>query len=150
MPTYLITRATVADLESLAELERAGFPLDQYSSQRLKYLLTQANASAYKIEAGGRIQAYAMMLWRKGSRVGHLYSIVTHPDFQGRGMGTALLDKLEAEARERGCTRIRLEVRADNTDAVALYRRRGYEVVKDLPGFYTDDALGLRMVKRLV
>ena len=149
MSTYLITRATIADLDSLAELERVGFPLDQYSTLRLKYLLQHANAGTYKIEAGGRVQAYAMMLWRKGSGTAHLYSIVTHPDFQGRGMGTALLDKLEAEARERGCTRIRLEVRADNTDAIALYERRGYEATKTLPDFYTDDAPGLRMVKRL-
>ena len=144
-----ITRATVEDLKALAEMERIGFPLDQYSKERLKYLLAHAKASSYKIEEGGRLQAYAMMLWRKGSRTGHLYSIVTHPDYQGRGLGGALLSKLEAEAMERGCTRIRLEVRADNDTAVSFYRRRGYEVVKELPGFYTDEALGVRMVKRL-
>ncbi|MBI4312558.1 MAG: GNAT family N-acetyltransferase [Chloroflexi bacterium] len=148
MPDHQIQTATAADLDALEELERLGFPLDQYSKERLKYLLSQANASSYKIEEDGKVSAYAMVLWRKGSRAGHLYSIVTHPEAQGRGLGSALLDALEAEAKERGCDRIRLEVRADNDTAIAFYLRRGYVRVKELPGFYTDDAPGVRMVKR--
>ncbi|MBI2170781.1 MAG: GNAT family N-acetyltransferase [Chloroflexi bacterium] len=149
MAAYDIQPATVTDLDALAELERIGFPLDQYSNERLKYLLKHANASSYKVEASGRIQAYAMVLWRRASRVGHLYSIVTHPDFQGRGLGGALLSRLETDAAARGCDRIRLEVRADNTTAIRFYLDRGYKVVKELPGFYSEDAPGLRMAKRL-
>ncbi|MBI4202945.1 MAG: GNAT family N-acetyltransferase [Chloroflexi bacterium] len=141
---------TVADLEALAELERVGFPLDQYPKARLRYLLSHARASTYKIiEEGGQVLAYAMVLWRKGSRTGHLYSIVTRAEAQGHGFGGLLLAKLEAESIARGCNRMRLEVRADNANAIGFYERRGYVKVKDLPGFYTDDAPGLRMVKRL-
>ncbi|MBI4339090.1 MAG: GNAT family N-acetyltransferase [Chloroflexi bacterium] len=141
--------ARPGDLEPLAELERLGFPLDQYSRKQLRYLLSHANASTYVMEGEGVIQAYAMVLWRRGSRVAHLYSIVTHPDFQGRGLGTTLLLQVEGEAVQHGCTRLRLEVRADNAIAIGLYQRRGYKLVKELPGFYTDDAPGLRLLKQL-
>src|SRR6185437_11365913 len=48
----------------------------------------------------------------------------------------------EADARARGCTSMRLEVRADNASAIALYERRGYARVVRLPGFYEDGADG--------
>jgi ribosomal-protein-alanine N-acetyltransferase len=41
-----------------------------------------------------------------------------------------------------------LEVRPSNTDAVALYRRFGFQVIATRPGYYTDrreDALILKL-----
>jgi ribosomal-protein-alanine N-acetyltransferase len=46
---------------------------------------------------------------------------------QGRGVGSALLDALVAEAARRGATSLLLEVRADNAPAIALYTSRGFE-----------------------
>lgn len=46
---------------------------------------------------------------------------------QGRGVGSALLDALVAEAARRGATSLLLEVRADNGPAIALYTSRGFE-----------------------
>jgi ribosomal-protein-alanine N-acetyltransferase len=46
---------------------------------------------------------------------------------QGRGVGSALLDALVAEAARRGATTLLLEVRADNAPAIALYTSRGFE-----------------------
>ena len=47
---------------------------------------------------------------------------------RGCGYGSRILDALEAEARERGVHRIVLNAR-DN--AVAFYRKRGYDVIGD-------------------
>ena len=89
------------------------------------------------------------MVWRKNSRIGRLYSIVISSTIQGRGLGALLLAKCEAEAKRRGCTRVSLEVRADNRPAIALYLKHGYEIIDSLPGYYHDGSNGLKMVKQI-
>ncbi|MHB1166270.1 MAG: GNAT family acetyltransferase [Candidatus Nanopelagicales bacterium] len=61
---------------------------------------------------------------------------------RGTGIGTALMDAAEAVLRERGCPKINLQVRPENSDVIAFYARRGYSTFA--PG---DQAinLGLRL-----
>jgi RimJ/RimL family protein N-acetyltransferase len=47
---------------------------------------------------------------------------------RGKGVGTALLATTLDAAFGRGLTRIDLVVRADNTAAIALYQRHGFEL----------------------
>jgi ribosomal protein S18 acetylase RimI-like enzyme len=49
------------------------------------------------------------------------------PDYRGQGIGTALLRLAEQRCRERGVTRLGLGVALDNSRAVRLYQRLGYE-----------------------
>lgn len=51
-----------------------------------------------------------------------------HPDFQGRGIGTALLAEIEDGIRERGYRAARLDTHARNAGAIKLYKRLGYRV----------------------
>lgn len=59
---------------------------------------------------------------------------------RGRGVGTALLAAIEAEARSRGYSELRLDVIDSNPRARALYERLGYEPV------HTDQLGPLRWV----
>jgi GNAT superfamily N-acetyltransferase len=45
----------------------------------------------------------------------------------GRVVGTALLEDLERRARDRGCTKMTLEVHGTNESAKRLYARFGFE-----------------------
>lgn len=49
-----------------------------------------------------------------------------HPAHRGRGLGTALLDWVDARARESGTARVVQVVPDDDTAATALVRSRGY------------------------
>lgn len=49
------------------------------------------------------------------------------PSARGRGIGAKLMQATIAAAWSRGFTRIELTVRADNTNAKALYERFGFE-----------------------
>ena len=51
-----------------------------------------------------------------------------HPDFQGRGIGTSLLEAIETAIRERGYSAARLDTHARNAGAIRLYKRLGYRV----------------------
>ena len=48
------------------------------------------------------------------------------PDRRGTGVGRALLEALEAAARERGVTRLVLETGIHQAAAIALYRASGF------------------------
>lgn len=50
------------------------------------------------------------------------------PDFQGRGVGTALLGALEAEIALLGLAMAELETLAANTKAIRFYERHGFVV----------------------
>ena len=45
------------------------------------------------------------------------------------GVGTALVEAVEDTARRNGLQSVNLEVAVDNTDAIRLYQRLGYERV---------------------
>jgi ribosomal protein S18 acetylase RimI-like enzyme len=55
-----------------------------------------------------------------------LDNIAVPPDYQGKGVGRALLEFAEAEARRRGFDAIHLYTHALMTENIALYRRIGY------------------------
>jgi ribosomal protein S18 acetylase RimI-like enzyme len=57
----------------------------------------------------------------------NIHDIAVAPQFRGRGIGRALLEAVEADARQLGCCKVTLEVRADNARAMAAYRRAGFQ-----------------------
>jgi len=48
------------------------------------------------------------------------------PEFRRQGLGRLLLADAEAWARQQGCTRLALDVEAENRDAIRLYERFGF------------------------
>ena len=53
---------------------------------------------------------------------------------RGSGVGRALVEAAVKRARERGCTRIELDVNEANPAALALYESLGFEGWSDPPG----------------
>lgn len=61
-----------------------------------------------------------------GPQVGELKRMYVAPEMRGHGIGRALLDRLEAEAKAIGLTRLVLETGTRQEEALALYWRAGY------------------------
>jgi len=57
----------------------------------------------------------------------NIHDIAVSARLQRRGIGSALLAAVEAEARARGCCKVTLEVLEGNAPAVAAYRKAGFE-----------------------
>lgn len=62
----------------------------------------------------------------KGKPLVNIHDVAVAPQFRGTGIGRTLLAAVEADARQLGCCKITLEVRSDNTRAMALYRDLGF------------------------
>jgi ribosomal protein S18 acetylase RimI-like enzyme len=65
--------------------------------------------------------------------------LAVHPDARGAGHARTLMEELESLLLARGCPKVNLQVRRDNTEALAFYAAIGYGV---------DDAVSLG--KRLI
>jgi ribosomal protein S18 acetylase RimI-like enzyme len=63
---------------------------------------------------------------KRGMRPIFVEELAVHPDFQGKGVGSFMLDQLHHLARVRGCTHLVLEVAENNTDALKWYRKRNF------------------------
>lgn len=62
-------------------------------------------------------------------------NVAVRPDLQGQGLGRALLDFAESEARRRGFPEIRLHTNAAMADNILMYPKLGYtEVGRDTRG----------------
>ena len=59
---------------------------------------------------------------------GWVYSLAVKPDYQRRGIGNALVLRLEQALAERGCLKVNLQVRSTNAAVVAFYHKLGYAV----------------------
>ena len=140
---------TAADIDAVVQLEQTVFGAEAWSRQMLAGELAQQPASRYYLvaEDDGRIAGYAGLLgagWQ-----GDVLTLAVATDRWGRGIGSALLRALLAEAVRRGCTEVFLEVRTDNLRAQELYRRHEFIEVGIRRGYYQPsgaDALVMRRV----
>jgi ribosomal protein S18 acetylase RimI-like enzyme len=83
-----------------------------------------ADGQAWVLEEAGRI---AGILVLEETATGLLLdNIAVRPEYQGHGIGRALLEFAEAEARRRGFRAIDLYTHELMTENIALYSRIGY------------------------
>ena len=79
--------------------------------------------------------------------IADVQTIAVVPEFEGRGIGSALLTRLIGRSRRRGAQDVLLEVREDNPRAQQLYVRFGFEQIHVRRRYYRDgvDALIMRL-----
>ncbi len=62
------------------------------------------------------------------------FAVVGADDWQGKGLGSALCERLVEEALARGIRRLRASVLADNSDALALVRHMSTDLSSEEDG----------------
>lgn len=76
--------------------------------------------------ANGRLVAMGGVDFRTHPDSGRLWMLAVDERFQGLGVGTRLISRLEERIVDQGRRRAQLTVELDNPRAAALYRRLGY------------------------
>ncbi|HEU0277661.1 MAG TPA: GNAT family N-acetyltransferase [Rhodanobacteraceae bacterium] len=148
-PRASIRHAHLPDLDALVALEEATFTSDRISRRQWRRHLDSASVAVLAADTAGRIDAAAVVCYRRNSRKARLYSLAVDALARGTGTGSALLAAAEADARARGCTSMHLEVHVGNTAAVTLYEHRGYRRGAYVPRFYEDGGDAWRYAKAL-
>jgi ribosomal protein S18 acetylase RimI-like enzyme len=63
---------------------------------------------------------------RRDMRPLYVEELAVHPEWEGKGVGSFVLEQLQHLARVRGLTHLVLEVAENNEHALAWYRKRGF------------------------
>ncbi len=138
---FVLDAMTLDDIPAVMSIERRVFS-SMWSSGIYRRELTANPWSHYRVVRPTRpdlppILAYGGV-WQM-DRSAHIPTIATHPDYQGRGLGSYVLLHLLLLGEKLGCHEATLEVRASNHAAQRLYLRYGFEVVGIRYRYYNDN-----------
>ncbi|WP_454850264.1 GNAT family N-acetyltransferase [Rhizobium binxianense] len=122
-----LTQADAEEMLALATLTKPG-PFT---------LRAQSLGTFWGVKIDGRLVAMAGQRMRQ-TGFAELSGLCTHPDFQGRGLGTLLFRFVAGEISARGET-VFLHAYATNTPAISLYRTLGFRLRSEM---------NLRIVRR--
>jgi predicted N-acetyltransferase YhbS len=76
--------------------------------------------------------------------------LTVSPVLQGKGMGKLMMNRIEAVARQKQCTRVRMTVISVRAELIAFYERRGYRPTgKTEPFPLEDPRFGIPKVEHL-
>ena len=150
-----IRLARLDDLDALVALENATFSTDRAERRAIRHAIRSPSMSVLvallEEEDGTNVLIGAATLERRrNSRNARLSSIAVSSSRTGLGLGGRLMQAVEDEARRHGCTRLRLEVRADNGAGLRLYERRGYTRFDVREDYYEDGMEAWRYERPLV
>lgn len=106
--------------------------LEVYSSEWIEQLVYEVDGeivgySECAFEATGD-DNWVNPRWfeKRGMRPLFVEELAVHPDYQGQGVGSFILEQLQHLARTRGCTHLVLEVAENNESALSWYRTRSF------------------------
>jgi GNAT superfamily N-acetyltransferase len=128
-----VRRCELDDAAAISELlDQLGYPTDAKSvRRRLERLDASAADCIFVAELDGSVVGLAGLhvspsLEHDGD-AGKVSALVVDETSRRRGIGRALMDAVEAEARERGCVLLFLTTAERRADAHAFYESIGLE-----------------------
>jgi ribosomal-protein-alanine N-acetyltransferase len=84
-----------------------------------------------------------------GRPLGHIKDLAVHPKRRGRGIGRRLMARALATLATQNTASVKLEVRASNAPAKALYRDFGFGELRRIPRYYDDGEDAIVMVRNM-
>lgn len=141
-----LDRARAEDLELVIELEESSFdPREQWSEQTWAAEIHGHDRRVWVVRSGAG-DLLGVISCRLSGDTADLHRVVVASSERRRGVGTALVRHALADCRRAGVRRLLLEVRADNSSALELYRGLGFVEIDRRPGYYGrgSDALVMR------
>jgi ribosomal-protein-alanine acetyltransferase len=150
-PAWQLRRAASDDLVAIMAIENAVFTDDAWSTGNMSSELVDSNGYylvAFPPGQPERIEAYAGLRSPRNLPQADIQTIAVAESARRHGLGRTLMQRMIAEARDRGAKEIFLEVRADNPAAQALYDSLGFERIAVRPRYYPGrvDAVVMRLV----
>ncbi|WP_380681597.1 ribosomal protein S18-alanine N-acetyltransferase [Salinigranum sp. GCM10025319] len=134
----MIRQAEQADLLDVFRIERATFPqpwpfsaFESFLGERGFLVATRESSEVVGYVVSDTTPNH-------GRDIGHVKDLAIHPEARRQGIGRDLLHRALAALGSAGAALVKLEVRATNDAALALYRSEGFEPLRRVPRYYDD------------
>jgi ribosomal-protein-alanine N-acetyltransferase len=141
--TYIIERTlSHADVDEIVAIEAATFSNPWTRAMYLRELQNPDVSFLYVLRLDGKIAGFCSF-WLVLDEI-HINNLAIRQEYQGQGLGSALLKEVLQAGAARGAERATLEVRRSNAPARRLYERLGFEIAATRPNYYLsppEDAL---------
>ena len=142
----IIREWTKEDIPVIAEMEGRCFH-DAWTEDMLGDCLRYPIYNCFLAEEGGQVCGYCcLIVVCEDAEVGN---IAVDTPFRGKGIGKALMEAMHQRAKEKGATQSFLEVRVSNANAIALYKKFGYESYGIRARYYEDGEDAMVMKRAL-
>jgi ribosomal-protein-alanine N-acetyltransferase len=134
----VIRDCEIADLSSIQEIEVASFD-DPYPPWLFQSLYKDRNRIFRVASFQGRTVGYSIAKLERDETIMHVLSLAVGPlSFRNRGVGSELMKDLISQTKHNflQCKRLKLEVRKDNKEAIALYSKFAFQKTAELVNYY--------------
>jgi ribosomal protein S18 acetylase RimI-like enzyme len=145
----LIRPANLDDLEGLVRLENESFETDRLSRRSFRHWITTEHRALLVAEVDRRIAGYILIIYHPGTWLARVYSLAVDQRLRGTGIAKMLMAAGEQAALDSGRLYLRLEVSVDNTAAIRLYERLGFQKFGLYRDYYEDHKDALRFQKTI-
>jgi ribosomal-protein-alanine N-acetyltransferase len=139
--------ATKLDIPLLLSIENALFQDEAWSGEvfESEFALLGTTRTYRVIEENNEIVAYFGLAIVDDTA--DITTIAVRADFQGRGIGTKLMQGILDIAAKRNLRKIMLEVKPENLAAISLYQKFDFEVIGLRRNYYGPSKDALTMQK---
>jgi ribosomal-protein-alanine N-acetyltransferase len=145
-PDPELRHAVRADLLDVFRIEQASFPQPWPFSAFEGFL--DAPGFLVALDDDGVVgYVVADTVPNHGRPLGHVKDIAVRPDRRGEGIGATLLERALSILAGEGTSRVKLEVRTGNEEAIRLYRGFGFSHHHTVPRYYDDGEDALVMLR---
>ncbi|MBR5535588.1 MAG: ribosomal protein S18-alanine N-acetyltransferase [Clostridia bacterium] len=128
----MIKRCTKDDIDKIYSIEEKSFA----DPMKTETMLKDLDRDSYFCYALSEEDIISFISFEKVFDEGQIISVATDPRYRGKGFAKKLFHEVIKSAKENGITFFTLEVRSNNTSAIALYKSLGFKEVGLRKNYY--------------
>ena len=126
----------LATVEAVAAIEAVIQRQDSWNNQTLNELLEQDSIQLMIMNNRANDEVVGYCLYQVLFEQAEILRIGTHPDYQRQRIASQIFAELNEVLETQQVEALLLEVRADNTAAIALYEQQGFMLIHRRKGYY--------------
>lgn len=123
------------DIPEVLGIERQVFEFPWFEEEFIR-CLRQRSCIGMVAEHGERVVGFVIYELHRNKL--HILNLAVHAGFQGRSIGSQIVEKLQSQLGSQRRNEISLEIRETNLGAQLFFSRMGFKATAIMPDFYDD------------
>ncbi len=146
-PLFIFAHATLEDIPELLSIEEASFS-KPWSEKSLISELSSPLSSTTIVKSPCETIIYGYSCCKVIPPEAELLKVAVRPKRRRCGVGQALINEMFRFLRLQQVSSIYLEVSEVNRSAIALYKKNGFTVIGNRPGYYDNGTSAALLLQR--